>query len=132
MAFSDPVRPGVTPCCIPLVQNSHCPGPKKSLKKNNSLGNQIPSTRSSDEVPDGHVFRDRSGTQISIKIHCDFHQNIGFWSSLEIISSANPLLSPRSGTFNQWPRNRSMEFEISLLEAFIMAFRDLVRPSADA
>ena len=47
MAFSEPVRPVVTPCCIPLVQNRHCPGHKKKFK--------IIDYRSSVEVHDAHV-----------------------------------------------------------------------------
>ena len=35
MAFSEPVRPHVTPCRIPLLHNRHCPGHKKMFEKKN-------------------------------------------------------------------------------------------------
>ena len=56
MAFSEPVRPSVTPCCIPLVHNRHSPGHKKKFEKKCWLPNQNSSTRSGVEVRDGNVF----------------------------------------------------------------------------
>ena len=73
MAFSEPVRPVVTPCCISLVYNRHCPRHKKKFEKK-WLAIQNFSTRSGGEVRDTHVLEWSGRPRISTKIHCDFHQ----------------------------------------------------------
>ena len=54
IAFRESVRPYVTPCRIPLVQNRGIARViKNCLQKKSWLPNQISLTRSSDEVRDG-------------------------------------------------------------------------------
>ena len=55
MAFSEPVRPVVTPWRIPLVRNMHFPGHKKMFEKKFWVAFRFLSTRSGVEERDGHV-----------------------------------------------------------------------------